>query len=92
MSVRHPNITAWQRDHDGSYSGELCGFTLRVRWSPNTREQRGNFYWQVSRSAEKARRSVEHFEELEAAMADAEEYAREEAARRAPPRAPAPPH
>ncbi len=91
MSVRHPNIIAWSRDaHDGAYAAEFLGFTLRVRWSPNSRDERGNFHWEVSRSGEKTRRSVEHFEELEAAMADAEEYAREDAARQQR-RAPVPP-
>ena len=83
MSVRHPNIAAWSRDpHDGSYSAELGGFSLRVRWAPNTREARGGFAWEMARGGEKPSRAHERFEELEAAMADAEDVAREEVARR----------
>ncbi|MBM4375376.1 MAG: hypothetical protein FJ095_09850 [Deltaproteobacteria bacterium] len=82
MSVRHPTISAWQRDHhDGGYTSELEGFSLRVSWTPNTREARGAFAWTVARDGAKAHHSHERFEEMEAAMADAEEFARTEAAR-----------
>jgi hypothetical protein len=92
MSVRHPHIVAWLRDpHDGAYSAEFLGFTLRVRWHPNTRDARGSFRWEVSRAGEKTRRSVDHFEELEQAMADAEEFAREDTALRVRPAPPEPP-
>ena len=83
MSVRHPTISAWQRDHhDGTYSSECAGFALRVEWSPNTADTRGSFHWTAEHDGAKAHRSHEHFEELEAAMADAEDFARREGARR----------
>jgi hypothetical protein len=82
MSVRHPNISAWQRDpHEGHYSCELGGLVLTVRWKPNTPEERGSFYWESTRAGGKPQRSHDHYEELEAAMADAEEHARHRAAR-----------
>ncbi len=91
MSVRHPTISAWQRDaHEGHYTTEVAGFALRVRWSPNTRDARGSFRWTAERSGEKPHPSHDHYEELEEAMADAELFARYETARRAllPPAAP----
>ncbi|MBM4360300.1 MAG: hypothetical protein FJ096_19515 [Deltaproteobacteria bacterium] len=83
MSVRHPTISAWQRDHhDGSYTSEAAGFALRVTWTPNSRDARGSFAWTAEHDGKRPHRSHESFEELSAAMADAEEFARTEAARR----------
>ena len=83
MSVKHPNISAWQRDaHEGHYNAEVAGYALTVRWSPNTREARGSFHWTAVSGSEKPHRSHGHFEEPESAMADAEDFARAEAARR----------
>lgn len=82
MSVRHPNISAWQRDgHEGAYTSELEGYSLRVTWTPNTREARGSFSWTITHDGGRPHHAHERFEEMEAAMADAEEYARHEAAK-----------
>ena len=84
MSVRHPNISAWQRDgHDGVYTSELLGFALRVSWTPNTPEARGMFSWTIEHAGQKPHHSHERFEECSAAMADAEDFARALAAKHA---------
>jgi hypothetical protein len=77
MSVRHPNISAWQRDaHEGAYVTELEGFSLRVTWHPETRESRGHFAWIIESAGQKPHHAHERFEEMSAAMADAEGFAR----------------
>lgn len=82
MSIRHPTISAWQRDaHTGHFETELHGWKLRVAWHPNTRERRGYFTWEASRD-DVTRPSPDHYEELEEAMADAEIFAAADAARR----------
>ncbi len=82
MSARHPNISAWQRDgHEGVYSRELAGFALRVTWTPNAADTRGTFAWTVEHAGAKPHRSHERFEEMSAAMADAEDFARVAAAK-----------
>jgi hypothetical protein len=74
--MRHPTISAWQRQEDGSYAAEIDGWTLRVAWHPEGTEghegQRG-FTW----TAERGGASVagdELFEEIEVAMGHAEAH------------------
>lgn len=75
MASPHPNLAAWSRDHDtGAYSAEVEGWTLTVRWTPNTRERRGSFSWQAEKDASK-QSADRSFEELEVAMAAAEQFA-----------------
>ncbi len=82
MSVRHPNISAWQRESpESGYTSELGGFALRVNWTPNTAHARGAFEWIAERPGAKPHRSHAPFEELSEAMADAEEFARDAAAK-----------
>ena len=76
MSSPHPDIAAWTRDHDsGAYSREMDGWTLEVRWTPNTRERRGSFTWTATQD-ERKERPDRTYEEMEVAMAAAEQFAR----------------
>jgi hypothetical protein len=73
--MRHATISAWQRHEDGSYAAEIEGWNLRVEWHPEGAEgyegQRG-FTWSAERAGESLR-GDEIFEEIEVAMAHAEE-------------------
>ncbi len=81
MSAPHPTISAWERTHDGPYEAELHDWKLVVSWTPNTSTTRGAFVWTATR--DEATANCEHsFEEMEHAMADAEHFAAEDAARR----------
>ena len=83
MAGRHATISAWERDpHQGYYTADLHGFRLKVVWTPNTAETRGSFHWVADAEGEQSHRSHESFEEMEHAMADAERFAEEAAARR----------
>lgn len=82
MSKHHPTISAWKRDvHDGWYGAELHDWKLRVRWQPAPRG-RGSFGWEAEREGDRTEVGEETFEELEEAMAEAERFARLDAARR----------
>ncbi|MEQ9318344.1 MAG: hypothetical protein RIF41_04260 [Polyangiaceae bacterium] len=84
MSHPHPTISAWQRDeHEGHYVAELHDWTLTVSWVPNSGDKRGYFAWAAERDGAKTAHSHEPFEEMEAAMADAEIFARTDADARA---------
>ncbi len=68
---RHATISAWQRDHDGGYAAELHGWTLKVKWHPETPKTQRGFTWSASREGEKIG-SKELHEEIELAMVAAE--------------------
>jgi hypothetical protein len=74
--MRHPTISAWQREEDGSYAAEIDGWSLRVAWHHEGAErfhgQRG-FTWTAERDDEKLS-GDELFEEIEVAMGQAEEH------------------
>jgi len=69
--MRHPTISAWQRQEDGSYAAEINDWSLRVTWHPELDGGRG-FTWAAERDGEKVT-SEEIFEEIEVAMGAAEE-------------------
>ena len=78
MSVlMHATMSAWQRDHDGSYVAELHGWSLRVRWRPEDAHGDRGFWWEAQRPGPPAQRQVssELHEEIEVAMAHAEQFA-----------------
>ena len=76
MSVlMHATMSAWQRDHDGSYKAELHGWSLRVRWRPESPGARRGFYWQAERTGSRPLVNPEIHEEIEVAMAHAEQFA-----------------
>jgi hypothetical protein len=68
--MRHPTISAWQRQEDGGYAAELDGWSLRVAWHAESKDGRG-FSWVVERDGERLR-SEEIYEEIEVAMGAAE--------------------
>jgi hypothetical protein len=74
-ALRHATISAWQRHEDGSYAAELNGWTLRVRWHPEQvgkpHERRG-FRWEAEKLGARLDGDA-IFEEIEVAMAHAEE-------------------
>jgi hypothetical protein len=76
MSGAHPTLSAWNRDeHDGFYTAKLHDWDLKVSWSPNDGETRGSFQWVATREGEKAKYSHDSHEEMELAMAEAEQFA-----------------
>jgi hypothetical protein len=81
MSSPHATISAWTRSHEGPYEAELYDWKLVVQWTPNTSESRGSFSW-VATQGDREEHAEHSFEEMELAMADAEHFAQEEAARR----------
>jgi hypothetical protein len=74
MSVKHPTISAWQRQHEeGSYEAQLEGWTLHVAWkAPATLDGDRGFLWKATGPDGAQRSSSELFEEPEIAMAEAE--------------------
>lgn len=81
MSSPHPTISTWERDgHEGRYQADLHSWQLTVSWTPNTQAARGSFSWTAQRG-DAVERSHHSFEEMELAMADAELFARTQAAK-----------
>jgi hypothetical protein len=75
--MRHPTISAWQRHEDGSYAAEVDGWNLRVEWRPEGTERhegRRGFTWAAERGGIEVV-GEDLFEEMEVAMARAEEHA-----------------
>ena len=72
--MRHATISAWQRHEDGSYAAEIEGWALRVKWHPESAEAHRGFSWQAEHEGQKLV-SQEISEEIEVAMAHAEEQA-----------------
>ena len=70
--MRHATISAWQRHEDGSYAAELNGWSLHVVWHPEERGPRG-FSWRAEQGDKKLASEDVH-EEIEVAMAEAEEH------------------
>lgn len=74
--VKHPTVSAWQRDHEeGGYTAELHGWTLRVRWIPERPGELRGFVWETVDPSGNKVTSREIHEEIEVAMAYAEERA-----------------
>ncbi|WP_437329549.1 hypothetical protein [Sorangium sp. So ce381] len=74
--VKHPTVSAWQRDHEeGGYTAELHGWTLRVRWIPERPGELRGFVWEAVDPSGNKVTSPEIHEEIEVAMAYAEERA-----------------
>ncbi len=69
--MKHATISAWQRHEEGGYAAEINGWTLRVKWHPETVNTARGFSWEAERPGTRLR-SEEIFEEIEVAMADAE--------------------
>ncbi len=75
---RHPNIAAWQREEDGSYASEVEGWSLHVAWRPegSDPELRRGFLWKVTSPEGDAVEATDVEEEIEMAMALAEDVVR----------------
>jgi len=71
--LTHPTISAWQRQEDGSYAAEIRGWKLHVRWVPERPGQHRGFLWEVRGPAGLKLSAKEVEEEIEVAMAIAEE-------------------
>ena len=73
--MRHATISAWTREEDGSYAAELHGWALHVTWHPESGASRRGFRWEARPPAGPKLTSDELYEEIEVAMAHAEERA-----------------
>ena len=78
---KHATISAWQRQEHGGYIAEINGWQLRVHWHPEdnggaTRSatKRRGFSWDAKHGDEPRFVSRDLFEEIELAMAAAEQY------------------
>lgn len=72
---RHPKLSAWQREEDGSYKSEADGVTLHVTWRPESKDARRGFSWKAERGDQKLE-AADVAEEIETAMLEAEDAAR----------------
>jgi hypothetical protein len=75
----HARLDLWNRDEHGSYSAELNGWNLIVKWRPESTERRRGF-WFEAKGPDGREASSEIFEEMELAMAHAEQRAGQDAA------------
>ena len=70
--IKHATVSAWQRDHDGTYSAELNGYALKVSWRPESEHEPRGFLWEAVAPDGTRLSSRESHEEIEIAMAEAE--------------------
>ena len=70
--IKHATVSAWQRDHEGTYTAELNGFTLKVVWQPETERTPRGFRWEAVAPDGSTAAGGELHEEIEIAMAEAE--------------------
>jgi len=73
-ALMHATMSAWNRDETGAYSAEMNGWTLKVRWRAESPTERRGFWWEADRPGTHLA-SPEIHEEIEVAMAHAEEFA-----------------
>lgn len=72
----HPTLSAWQRDHErGGYVAEINGWTLHVAWRPEDESGHRGFSWEARRPEGATVAASEIHEEIEMAMAEAEQVA-----------------
>jgi hypothetical protein len=74
-SIKHATVSAWQRDHDGTYTAEIHGFKLQVLWRPESPEEPRGFFWKAEAPDGTRIVARETHEEIEIAMAEAESVA-----------------
>jgi hypothetical protein len=72
---KHPTVSAWQREHDGSYHTEMHGWKLRVVWRPPSPGKRRGFSWTAGSALRLSVAAPDVHEEIEEAMLEAEEFA-----------------
>lgn len=72
---KHATVSLWQREEDGSYVAEMNGWRLHVKWTPERRAgDPHGFSWSAERGSE-TMGSEKLFEEMNVAMATAEDAA-----------------
>lgn len=76
----HANVSIWQREHDGTYVAELCGYKLKLTWKPEAPGERRGFSWEATQEGKEPLKSNELHEEPEIAMAHAEAFAQAKSA------------
>lgn len=80
---RHPKLSAWVREEDGSYKADLEGFSCHVTWRPEptatsggtASDKRRGFVWRVEGPGDFSAQSDDVAEEIELAMVAAEDAA-----------------
>lgn len=70
--LKHATVSAWQRDHEGTYTAEINGYTLRVVWQPAHGHEPRGFRWEAEAPDGSRLAPRETHEEIEIAMAEAE--------------------
>ena len=70
--IKHATVSAWQRDHDGTYTAEINGHQLKVWWQPEDAHGERGFRWSSESPGGDRMSSQEIHEEIETAMAEAE--------------------
>ncbi len=73
---KHPTLSAWHREEDGSYKADIEGFALTVTWRPESKEARRGFSWSAASPEGRVFAAEDVSEEIEAAMGTAEEAVR----------------
>jgi hypothetical protein len=81
---RHPKLSAWVREEDGSYKADLEGFSCHVTWRPESPEKRRGFLWHVEGPGDFSVHADDVAEEIELAMVAAEDTALQQASAVAP--------
>lgn len=71
--LRHPTLSAWHREEDGSYAAEIRGWNLKVWWVPEKPGERRGFLWEATGPGDKKVSASGVTEEIEVAMATVEE-------------------
>lgn len=79
---KHATVSAWQRAEHGGYEASIQGWELSVRWRPEAADAPRGFLWEAKGPGDVILRAVDVEEEIELAMAEAEQAA--ESARNAP--------
>ena len=70
--TKHATVSAWQRDHDGTYTAEINGYQLKVYWQPENEQGERGFRWEAVSPDGDRTAPTETQEEIELAMAEAE--------------------
>jgi hypothetical protein len=73
---KHPTLSAWHREEDGSYKAEHEGFELLVTWRPESKDARRGFLWKATSPDGKTYEAGDVVEEIEEAMGTAEDAVR----------------
>jgi len=76
---RHPKLSAWVREEDGSYKAEIDGISMHVTWRPESADRRRGFLWHIEGAGDFSEHADEVIEEIELAMVEAEERAAQHA-------------